>query len=156
MASEFIIDKVPVSNTANGALSLLFRKFLKTGNLVRGVPYLVERYLAKKRKEKSLSTAENVKTVSSATLYKNILAPEMTWKTFLDLIINFYGADRIEVSIKVYNPSYTVKPIITTILIDGNGIEDDELLNDGEFELKKSALLDALKENRVKEEKTDG
>ena len=87
----------PVSNTEGGVLAQLWRNIIKDNNLESFVPHMVTRYVGKANK----LAPKQAKLKAKSTILSNINAKAMTWKTFLDLVFNFLGAVRVDVTVKV-------------------------------------------------------
>jgi hypothetical protein len=76
--------------TEGGILSNLWRKILKDLNITNKIPALVVMYLNK----------ENMKSVklkkkSKTSLVNDITSSNMTWKVFLNLIINLLNVNKM-------------------------------------------------------------
>lgn len=104
--------KEPTSNNESGVLAKLWRTFLDDNRLNGKLPTMVETYLDNDNDPK----VTVVRKKNRSTLYGNIAAPEMTIKTFFDLMFNLVRVRRIEFSIKVTFP--TGKESIHTVCIN--------------------------------------
>lgn len=102
--SDIDLDK-PHSQNEAGVLTMLWRRILKDNRLTppsRLNPF-IDRYL--ETNDPTEGRVANLKKKNKATIIKNITAPEMTFKTFLDLVFNFLGVVKIDLSIKIHFPN---------------------------------------------------
>lgn len=109
----------PVSKNESGVLSAIWRNILKENNLIPALDLLVQRYVDRGNRAKEL---KDIKLKNKSTLTANITAPEMTFKTFLDLLFNFLHVKKITFSVKLtfQNGSETVH----TINVDKQSCDD--------------------------------
>lgn len=96
--AEVKIDS-PLSKKEGGVLAGLWRKIIKDIGYDRHLDYLVSRYVAKT--DKMNGRVQNVRRKTKSSLIKNITSSEMTFKTFLDLLFNYIGVKKIDISIKL-------------------------------------------------------
>lgn len=94
-----------VAQKENGILARMWKNVVSDLNLHPALDHLVSRYVNKSKVLGSLSNVKDVKRKTKNTLIKNIEASEMTWKTFHDLLFNYLGAKRIDISIKITMPN---------------------------------------------------
>lgn len=94
----------PIHNSKESAvLSKLFRVVLKELNLLNKVEYYIDRYI--RNANKNDLAVQKRKTRSS--LSKNIVADEMTWKTFSDLIFNLLRVKKCRITIELFHINNT-------------------------------------------------
>lgn len=96
--AEVKIDS-PLSKKEGGVLAGMWRKIVKDIGYDRHLDYLVSRYVAKS--DKMNGRVQNVRRKTKSSLIKNITSSEMTFKTFLDLLFNYIGVRKIDISIKL-------------------------------------------------------
>ena len=97
--------KDPVSNKDSGVLANLWRRVVRESNLQNSLNHLADRYV--KKTNPISQRVANVKKRTKSTVLKNISDPDMTIKTFLDLIFNLLGAKKLTISIKITYPNGT-------------------------------------------------
>lgn len=95
MSDQIKVQK-NVSKTESGVLAKLWGKILSETGMDNSLELLVNRYV---NKSNSIKVGKR-KTKSS--LIKNITATGMSWKTFLDLLFDFIGVLKVDVSVKLY------------------------------------------------------
>ncbi len=138
------IFKDPVSNKDSGVLANLWRKVILESSLQHSIRHLADRYV-KKTNPMSQRVA-NVKKRTKSTVLKNIFDPDMTIKTFLDLIFNLLGAKKLTISIKITYPNGT-ETIHSLPINNGDLVESDLPDEDVEDE--------SILTKKVKDENTD-
>ena len=138
------IFKDPVSNKDSGVLANLWRKVVLESNLQHSIRHLADRYV--KKTNPMSQRVSNVKKRTKSTVLKNISDPDMTIKTFLDLIFNLLGAKKLTISIKITYPNGT-ETIHSLPINNGDLVESDLLDEDVEDE--------SILTKKVKDENTD-
>ena len=113
-----------VTNKNPGSLlARLFRDILKTTGLLNSVPILIEKY--EKNSSKDFSQIQ-----------ASALSEDMTWKNFLDLILNLLEVKSFVIKIELTHKSGKV----TEHKLDGNpnnnSIEEEEKEKDGATRVK--------------------
>ena len=113
-----------VTNKSPGSLlARLFRDILKTTGLLNSVPVLIEKYEKNSNKDFSQIQA-------------SALSEDMTWKNFVDLILNLLEVKSFVIKIELTHKSGKV----TEHKLDGspnsNSIEEEEKEKDGTARVK--------------------
>lgn len=89
----------PTSKNEGGILSYLWRKIIHEANLKGSLNILIDMYL--KRSDITDGRVSNIKRKTKSTLVNNIVSSEMTFKTFLDLLIRVLRVKKIIINIKL-------------------------------------------------------
>lgn len=132
---DFDLNKPPNKNES-GVLALLWRKILKENNFMPALGMLVNRYM--REQDQAALKQPTLKKKNRATLITNITAPEMTIKTFFDLVFRFIKAKKITITVKVtYNNDDTS---VHSISVDGSNFqhehEENENVDEGVKDVK--------------------
>ena len=85
-----------VSKTEAGALAKLWKKIIVETGMVNSLDHMINRY----SRRSSTMKAGKIKTKSHIT--KDINSSAMSWKTFTDLLLNFVGVLKFDISVKLY------------------------------------------------------
>lgn len=131
--ADYKLDK-PVSKNESGILAKLWRKILIDNNFLPALDLLVKRYI--ERNDILAGRVTNFKKKNKSTITTNITAPEMTFKTFLDLVFNLLRAKRLDISIKV--TFHSGKETVHSVSITNDEV-DKELKEKGEENESKSS-----------------
>lgn len=102
--ADFDLDK-PCSNNEAGVLAALWRKVLNDlgiNHLAR-LSVFIDKYLQKT--DPLNGEVANLRRKNKSTVNKNIVATEMTFKTFMDLMLNLLNVVKIDISVKIYFPN---------------------------------------------------
>jgi len=86
-------------NKEGGVLTRLWHKIIRENNLEHALDTYVDQYVIKNDE-----FGGRVKTMANKTrssIIKNITAREMTWRTFLDLVINYLDTKKVTLSITI-------------------------------------------------------
>ncbi len=113
----------PISKKETGVLAGLWRNILRDNNYLPALDYLVNRYVA--RTDKMEGRVLNMKRKTKSSIIKNITDPEMSFKTFIDLLFNFLSVKRIDISIKLTFPNGN--ETLHNIAVDNSSIEGDNV-----------------------------
>lgn len=89
----------PTSNNEGGILACLWRKIIDEAKFKGSLNILIDMYL--KRADVTDGRVSNVKRKTKSTLISNIVSSEMTFKTFLDLVIRVLRVKKLVISIKL-------------------------------------------------------
>lgn len=110
----------PISHNESGVLAQLWRNILRENGFHKALDLLVQRYVdrANRAKEKD----KNLKLKNKSTLISNITAPEMTFKTFLDLLFNLLQVHTVTITVKLTFHNGAEK--INTVIIDQSTADD--------------------------------
>jgi len=119
--AEVKIDS-PLSKKEGGVLAGLWRKIIHDIGYDRHLDYLVSRYIAKT--DKMSGRVQNVRRKTKSSLIKNISSSEMTFKTFLDLLFNYIGVRKVDISIKL--SFYNGEERITSMSVINDNTEEEE------------------------------
>lgn len=95
-------DQAPSCNES-GILVMLWRKILKESGLSNSLNTLIEKYLNKH--DKTEGRIKSVKKQTKSTIVNNITASEMTFKTFMNLLLNLLNAKRVKLTVEITYPS---------------------------------------------------
>ena len=110
-----------VSKTEAGALAKLWKKIIVETGMVNSLDHMINRY----SRRSSTIKAGKIKTKSHIT--KDINSSAMSWKTFTDLLLNFIGVLKFDISIKMYYRNGDTSVHTMTIIKNDNvGKENDE------------------------------
>jgi len=116
-----------VSKTEAGALAKLWKKIIVENGMVNSLDHMINRY----SRRSSTMKAGKIKTKSHIT--KDINSSAMSWKTFTDLLLNFVGVLKFDISIKMYyRNGDTSLHVMTIIKNDNVEKEEDEDTRDSE------------------------
>lgn len=110
----------PISQNESGVLAQIWRKILLENNYDKALDVLVQRYVdrADRAKEKDAT----LKMKNKSTLITNITAPEMTFKTFLDLLFNLLTVRSVTMTVKLTFHNGSER--LTTIRIEPTVADD--------------------------------
>lgn len=102
MASTDLDRADAVTTDENGLLALLWRRVVKGGGFSNSLNTLVDVYLNKYDSTNANNPAyENRKRKTKSTMIGNITATGMTFKTFLDLVMNLLRAKKVKISVEI-------------------------------------------------------
>lgn len=90
----------PVANTEGGGLAKLWRKILNETGMRYRLEALVTQYLTRPDNDQNNSTVFD-KRKNRSTIWSNILANDMTIKTFMDLIFNVINIRHVKLTIEL-------------------------------------------------------
>lgn len=136
-----------VSNNEGGVLAMLWRKILKERNFISILPVLIDRYIREQDlKEEKLGV--NIKKKNRSTLITNIMATEMTFKVFYDLLKNLIKVKKIVIHVEITTMNDVTS--IHSLPVVGNSIntEDVEIIKSGTNVINDISQI-------IKKEKTD-
>jgi len=122
--TKFSMD---VSKTEAGALAKLWKKIIVETGMVNSLDHMINRYSRKS----STMKAGKIKTKSHIT--KDINSSAMSWKTFTDLLLNFIGVLKFDISIKMYYRNGDTS-LHTMTIIKNDNIEKDNDEDTGDSE----------------------
>lgn len=119
----------PISHNESGVLAQLWRNILRENGYEKALDLLVQRYVdrANRAKEKD----KNLKLKNKSTLTTNITAPEMTFKTFLDLLFNLLRVRTVTMTVKLtfHNGSERLSTIRIEPAVADDGGHDEHSQN---------------------------
>lgn len=95
-----IINTPIKSRDSGGILSKLFRKIMIETGLVNAVDSLVESYL---RDSKEQSRTTGLAPKKRSQIQTSIKEEDMTWKSFIDLVINLLRVKKMVITIELYH-----------------------------------------------------
>ena len=108
-----------VAKTEAGALAKLWKKIIIETGMEHSLDNMINRYARKS----STMKAGKLKTKSHIT--KDIHSKSMSWKTFVDLLLNFVGVLKFDITIKLYYRNGDTSLHTMTIVKDTN-VEREE------------------------------
>jgi len=88
--------KKKTNNSPQGTLANLWRKILRDRELDKAINYLVTRYV-----DKNSGSSERLKKKTRAAITADITAPDLSWKKFTNLVFNYLGCVRMDISVKL-------------------------------------------------------
>lgn len=116
----------PVSNTEGGTLAMFWRKILNESGLSKKLAVLFRNYEIKANKNKG-------KFKSKSTIIQNATSSEMTFKVFLDLLINLLNVKKIRLNIELtfFNDTVTSHSIdISPNVVDNTTDADIDVMEE--------------------------
>jgi len=93
--------KDKTTSNPHGVLAKLWRSIVIENNLLNTLDYLVNRYV----NNTARTAAKNIRRKTKSTLMADITAKEMTWKKFTNLVFNYLGAIRMDITVKLTFPN---------------------------------------------------
>jgi len=99
------------NNKENSVLAKLLHKMLIELNLIKSITYLVDRYVRINKYDKT-----NVdRTITRSTMFNNITADEITWKTFIYILFNLLNIKELVLSIQITRKNNDSEEPVTTM-----------------------------------------
>lgn len=113
----------PINNNKEGALlSKLFRKIVTELSLINRIHFLIDRYT----KVAVGSDVKAVKRKTRSSLVNNIVADEMTWKTFMDLMFNLLRVKKCKFTVELTHQNGVVSKHDLMVVKDTSTDDKDD------------------------------
>jgi len=117
MSENKIKIQKSVSNTESGILAKLWRNILEETGMVNSLDYMVKRYVNESNSIKS------GKRKTKSSLINDITAPAMTFKTFMDLLLNFVKVRKVELVVKLHYANGDTS--VHSVAVAGNTVGEE-------------------------------